>query len=567
MKGLNHIILLLLWHGALIGQYTVNESALIGAKVHSVEDINTKDLEFSPLPFKDGILYVSPEKKRNKYDRNIDEGYFRLRHIKKDISNSLLDLSQINSNSEHIGPATFDANNRKLYYTSSKKGKKGKRKAINQIEVAQLNGAQLVPAEQSIFENADYSIQHPSISLNGQTMIVSANRYDSKGGFDLYSTTLSDTGWTEPTPILGDVNSTGHEAFPFLWRDSILLFASNGRGTLGGFDLYASIKEGDKWSERINLGKTINSAGDDLGLTLDQMDHGYFSSNRAGGKGKDDIYELSFNGDLFLHIQPEEELIIAAQSEIYDISVNVVSTDKVPVQDALVSLIPINDIKNIASESLQLQSVDSIDGSQRILMNVIPKENEIRTENSSDLGHAEFTISTERRYFINVQDEDFENFNLLLNGSDRIREIELELIPKEKEPPPPPIKKIDIATLKKLFVFDQLYYKYGSSDISDNSQEQLNRLIQFLKEYPNSSVELIGHTDSRGNGDFNLKLSLERAESVKQMIIDTGVASYRISAKGMGEREIRNHCSNGVYCTEGEHEYNRRTEIKVIYPN
>ena len=556
-----------MYHIALFGQYTINESALIGAQLTAADHINTKGLEFSPLPLNNGLLYISPEKKRNKFDRNIDEGFFKLKYTSFDYEDNSLVLSNINNNSEHIGPATYDANIRILYYTSSKKGKKGKRKAINQIESASLNGTVFIPDENSIFANVDYSIQHPTIDAVGKTMVISANRYDSKGGYDLYTTYLTDTGWAEPVPIIGEVNSTGHEAFPYLWRDSILLFASNGRGTQGGFDLYASIKEGDTWSTRINLGKTVNSPGDDFGLVLDQMDHGYFSSNRAGGQGKDDIYEISFNGDLFLHIQPEEELIIATQSEIYDISVNVLSTSQEPVAEALVSLIPINSIRDASSESLQLQSVDTIGGSQRILMNVIPKEDDIITQSSSEQGHAMFTISTDRRYFINVQDKNYENFNLLLNGSDRIKKIEIELIPKEITPPAPPVKKIDIATLKKLYVFDQLYYKYRSSDISDGSQEQLNRLIQFLKEYPNSSVELIGHTDSRGQGAYNLKLSLKRAESVKQMIVDSGIAPYRIVAEGMGERAIRNHCSNGVYCTEREHEYNRRTEIKINYPN
>ncbi len=182
-------------------------------------------------------------------------------------------------------------------------------------------------------------------------------------------------------------------------------------------------------------------------------------------------------------------------------------------------------------------------------------------------------MSSELKYFLKVEHSDYEKFNLLIYGSDRIEDMELELTPRPQvqevvpivpQPPPRESNEGPLPT-DQVYVFDQLNYNYNSSNITAESTEQLNQLIQFLKDYPNATVDLVGHTDSRGIADFNLRLSLERAESVKRLITDSGVESHRINTIGMGETALRNHCSNGVYCTESEHEFNRRTEIRVKY--
>jgi len=182
-------------------------------------------------------------------------------------------------------------------------------------------------------------------------------------------------------------------------------------------------------------------------------------------------------------------------------------------------------------------------------------------------------MSSELKYFLKVEHSDYEKFNLLIYGSDRIEDMELELTPKPQtqeiipivsQPPPIESNEGEVPT-DQVYVFDQLNYNYNSSNITEESTEQLNRLIQFLKDYPSATVDLVGHTDSRGIEEFNIRLSLERAESVKRLITDRGVESNRIRTIGMGETALRNHCSNGVYCTESEHEFNRRTEIRVQY--
>ena len=264
-------------------QYKLNEAALSDAEIYNFRDINTSGLEFSPLPFNVGLLYISPEQKRSKYDRDINEGYFKIRYVSD--SESLV-LKTLNAQKQHLGPMTYDSDRSILYYTVSQKGKRNRQKARNQIATASYSNNILIPQAATIHDNADYSIQHPAVNNDGSVMIFSANRGDAIGGFDLYQSTLSDTGWTAPVPIIGEINSSSNEAFPVLWRDSILLYASNRPGGHGGLDVYASTWSKGSWSAGTNLGQSVNSSGDDFGLVLTHMRYGYLSSNRREVRAK-----------------------------------------------------------------------------------------------------------------------------------------------------------------------------------------------------------------------------------------------------------------------------------------
>jgi len=532
-------------------QISLNEAALKSVDIYNFEEINSSNLEFSPVPFQVGILYISPEKKRSKYDRGINEGYFKIRYASDNSQH--LDLTSINSQNQHVGPMSFDNERGTLYYTISKKGKKGSRHAINQIALASYGDNTFIPQDENIFNNSDYSIQHPTVNSDGSEMILSANRIDAVGGYDLYHSTLSDTGWTVPILIQGEANSSSNEAFPVLWQDSVLLYASDRPEGHGGLDIYASTWSNGSWSAGVNLGQSVNSSGDDFGLILTHKRYGYLSSNRDGGAGKDDVYEVSFGEDLFLSPIVNIGYKESSQQKEYKAQIIVVGPDRQVVSDALISLTPAT---NLNDDPINVQQDVNID-----------------TLRSDQNGAASFIMSSELKYFLKVEHSDYEKFNLLIYGSDRIEDMELELTPKPQtqeiipivsQPPPIESNEGEVPT-DQVYVFDQLNYNYNSSNITEESTEQLNRLIQFLKDYPSATVDLVGHTDSRGIEEFNIRLSLERAESVKRLITDRGVESNRIRTIGMGETALRNHCSNGVYCTESEHEFNRRTEIRVQY--
>ncbi len=114
-----------------------------------------------------------------------------------------------------------------------------------------------------------------------------------------------------------------------------------------------------------------------------------------------------------------------------------------------------------------------------------------------------------------------------------------------------------------IIVLENVYYDFNKSAIRAGAAEELDALVTLMQEYPSMEVELMAHTDARGDAAYNRSLSRERALSAKDYLSRKGIAAERIKARGMGEVAIRNHCENGVECSDKEHEYNRRTEVRI----
>lgn len=111
--------------------------------------------------------------------------------------------------------------------------------------------------------------------------------------------------------------------------------------------------------------------------------------------------------------------------------------------------------------------------------------------------------------------------------------------------------------------FGKIYYDFNKSSIRTVAARELDELVVMMQTYPSMNIELSSHTDSRGGNDYNLNLSKARAESAKQFLRSKGIDSNRIRAIGYGESQPRNKCVDGVKCSEEDHQYNRRTEVKV----
>ncbi|NBB88443.1 MAG: OmpA family protein [Bacteroidetes bacterium] len=109
-----------------------------------------------------------------------------------------------------------------------------------------------------------------------------------------------------------------------------------------------------------------------------------------------------------------------------------------------------------------------------------------------------------------------------------------------------------------------IYYDFDRATIRKGAEEELVRLAEIMKKYPEMEIELAAHTDSRGNESYNLKLSQRRAETAKAILTREGVGSNRVEARGYGATKLRNICAKGVPCSEEEHQENRRTEIRIL---
>jgi outer membrane protein OmpA-like peptidoglycan-associated protein len=357
--------------------------------------------------------------------------------------------------------------------------------------------------------NTTYKETQPSISPDGKTIYFCSNRKESKGGLDLWKTTLSDSGyWNTPVNLGDSINTIFDEQSPFIHNDNrTLYFSSNGWPGLGSFDLFVSRRISDStWTTPRNLGFPINSHFNEEGLIINAKGNtAYYSSTRAGGYGGRDIYSF----ELYKEAQPTP--VSYMKGIVYD------SETKAPLK-ARFELIDLNTANSI---------MDAF---------------------SNDDGTFLICIPTGKNYALNVNKKGylFYSDNFTMGNGDFIT-------PFTKDIPLEPVKAGNKIILKNIF------FDYDSYKLKEESKIELVKLFMFLNDNKLIKIEISGHTDNTGLKDYNIKLSENRAQSVVKYLVDSGIDANRIVWKGYGDsRPITPNT------TEEGRAANRRTEFTIM---
>lgn len=195
----------------------------------------------------------------------------------------------------HDGPASFSADGSKLFLTRNSMDGKSEDGFIRlKIYEADGGGKSWDTPKSLPFNDNEYSVAHPSIAADGSALYFASNMPGGYGGMDLYVSYYLNGRWEPPVNLGPSINTEGNEVFPFIHEDGTLYFSSDGHTGLGGLDIYLAKESYGQWSDPTNLGFPVNSVSDDFGISLNERKtHGYFASNREGGKGGDDIYSFS----------------------------------------------------------------------------------------------------------------------------------------------------------------------------------------------------------------------------------------------------------------------------------
>jgi outer membrane protein OmpA-like peptidoglycan-associated protein len=268
------------------------------------KSVNSPSLEYSPTFYQNGIVFISTDAKSG--NKVFDE-----RQGKKTSSIQIARRGPLGvltepeifapelTTSLNDGPVAFDRGNETIYFSTNhqKKGKKIKAKdgyVKQKIQFSKIVNDKWQAAEDLPFNNVEYSICHPTVSVDGTVLYFASNKPDGFGGMDIYSCRKVGEVWGEVVNLGATINSDKDEIFPFIHPDGTLYFASNSARSIGGLDIFSSKMVAGKYSTPENIGKPFNSEDDDFGFILDlERKNGYFTSNRKGGKGEDDIYSFS----------------------------------------------------------------------------------------------------------------------------------------------------------------------------------------------------------------------------------------------------------------------------------
>jgi len=581
---------------------------ILSEKRYVVEelDVNSSESDFGPTLVDDQMVFVSAREVdvviRRKYAWK-ETPYLNLfsAQVHEDSIGRPGVLSAGLKSMYHDGPVCANADGTELFITRNsyhhfigKKADKGYNHLNLMMALKQADGKWGKPVYLP-FNQVGYSTGHGFLVKDGSRLYFASDRPGGMGGSDIWYVNRTESGWSEPVNLGKDINTEGNEMFPFVDNDQKLYFASNGHLGLGGLDLFVAVQSNKMYRVQ-NMGYPINSSKDDFGLYLsDDQCGGYFSSNREGGMGDDDIYRfkvlnpIGFNkylksrlidkytcqivtntrvqiknaeGDVIKELVSDNsgEIEVELPQEISQVILEINSSDYYPYKDVIlltddmadndielmprleygiyggVFLLPEN--SPIADVSISIESKDG-----ELVSLLSNQDGQFKAKLMPDTDYD--LVFTKKEYFTRRiaystkgRDAGYVNVNEFMK---------LELEKAEVD------KSIEI----------QIFYDLGQWNIREDAAVELDDMIQFLNENPTIKIELGSHTDARGSAKSNQILSLKRAESAVMYIVEQGISPARISARGYGELRLKNQCADGVSCSEELHQANRRSEVTI----
>ena len=416
-----------------------------------------------------------------------------------------------NSENKHEASATYTPDGNTLVFARSNDGSKKGFMSVDLWISYKKAGTWSEPVLANINDRTadDFA---PAFAPDGTTLYFASSRKGGSGGNDLYKASLGPTGRFSPAENLGEgINSAGNDNFPGVAPDGTLYFASDGRPGLGKLDIFM-VKAG----KPVNLGADVNSPADDFAPLPMANNAGAFSSNRAGGKGSDDIYSYKKKA-------PKTATLYAdGLVQERDDKANTTT----PVANETVTITNANGQK--------MDVTTGPDGRFSAKLDSVSNYTFV-ADRAGDFT-ARTTLSTIGK----------------IPGQD-------QLANQQNDIKLPVLLTLNKIIMNKAIEIKDILYDYDKADIRADAAVRLDTLVQTLVDNPKISVELSSHTDQRGKDAYNLKLSQRRADSAVAYIIGKGVAATRITAKGYGEtRPVVKDAK-----TEEEYQKNRRTEFKV----
>ena len=423
----------------------------------------------------------------------------------------------------HEATPVFTKDGNTMYFTRNnyldgKKGKDANKVTLLKIYKATLVNNRWTNVTELPFNSNNFSTAHPALSPDEQTLYFVSDRPGTIGQSDLYKVAINSNGtYGEPINLGVEINTEGRETFPFVTKDNQLYFASDGHPGLGGLDVFTTkINNDGSFGEVENDGAEVNSPKDDFGYYRDsEINKGFFSSNRDGGLGSDDIYRFT-------------------------------SKDKCK-----------QFLKGIVTDSA---TGETLAGVQLILLN---KQYKVIAETTSDaLGYYAFDVNCRRIYHVRANKKDYTSKETKLRTPEVTGETKLDIQLEST------ICRVAVGDdLGKCFGIKMIYFDLDKSNIRKEAALDLAKILDVLIQNPTIKLDIRSHTDCRQTAKYNMALSDRRAKATIAWLVSKGIDSSRLTGRGYGESQLINDCgcepTNASNCTEEQHQMNRRSEFII----
>jgi peptidoglycan-associated lipoprotein len=369
------------------------------------------------------------------------------------------------------GTASFTADGKTVYFTRcrSTAGAIGA-----EIYSSMRSGGQwTTPKNIRLFQDSTISVAHPAISPDGNTLYFVSDHANGFGGKDIWKSEQTDKGWSIPENLGKQINTEGNEMFPFVRYDGTLYFSSDGQVGFGGLDIYKAIPDSLGSWKVSNMLAPINTLYDDFGITFEgESERGFFSSNRNQSRGYDRIWSFEL-----------PQLLYAIEGKVTDEKGDILS-------DAT--------IKMVGTDGQNVKMKTKKDGTFRIKISP----------------NAEYIMLASNRGYLN-----------------QTNKITTQKLTQSK------LFHVDfkLSSINKPIEIDNIFYEFGKWTLTLDSEKALKGLVKMLKDNPNITIEIAAHTDVQGTDQYNMDLSEKRAKSVVDYLIQEGIDADRLTSKGYGE--------------------------------
>lgn len=481
---------------------------------YEIRQINFDGLKtyFSASPYKNGIIFTAnTDEKGRALDPKTGEAYLNLFYSEKDDRGVWLKPTMLQGDVNsyyHESCACVNPESEELFFTRSnsidRKQLAKKDAGSQKIFLAKHENNSWKGLNPFPYNSEKYSVAQPSIAAGKKLFFFVSDMPGGAGGTDIYFSTMYGPGFTEPVNLGNLVNTAGNEMFPWYDEaDSCLYFSSEGHQNFGGLDVFKVKFVDGKPGEVKNLGFPINSSKDDFNYLINkERSTGYISSNRSGS---DKLYEVK--------VIPPAVTITGR-----------ITTNK---------------------KELEIEQA---------FIDIINKESGEKVRVLSDAkGRYTARINADSQYRIYAgKDSYFMSSPTEISGGGLNKNSEVNIDFDLEE-----------IIIDKPMTLQNLYYGLNESELNAESKRELDKLAELLRNNPQIAVEVGSHTDARSEDSYNLELSEKRARAAVEYLINKGINKERISGKGYGETRLLNNCGNSVNCSDEQHALNRRTEFKV----
>ena len=500
-----------------------------GFIVENMGEINTEFADFGSF-VKDNTLYFTSSRNEKRKNHNLNDQPFL------DIYAATIDGSSLGTpellegdvnTKYHEGTSVISPDGNTMYFDRNDYYKKRfdkSNKGVNQINLysAEKVGGKWTNIQSAPFNNDNYSTGHPALSPDGKTLYFSSDMPGGKGGSDIYKVSVNNGSFGTPQAVTS-INTTGTDVFPFVASDGTLYFSSDTHLGLGGLDVFSTSENAGTYTTPKNLGPAVNSLGDDFAFYLDpEAMTGYVSSNREGGKGSDDIYEL----------KQLEPAIVDVNLTVKDEEGEVIPEPKIEITNITEGTTEIIDATTAGTHFFHSKQ----NSEYKITVSAEGYENETRT--------------------IAVGEEVPTDGDFILKRKER-EKVEPIVVDTT-----PAVEQTTVITATEVIINPPIYFDFDKWNIRPDATLVLDRLVQVMTDDPTMIISAESHTDSRGPSSYNLTLSQKRAKSMKEYVIAKGIDPSRISGVGKGESDPAVTCDGP--CTKEEHQLNRRCIFKII---